>query len=233
MVSSNAAKARSTGGQQTKHDHVRSDGSCSRSAAIPNTKLGKRELFSIPSSSRVIVRQAVNELSDGKLVNLQRHMGVSIANPALGGALEICDAVTVVEHRVGLRIGELRQFNERQRKATEEGSLQLAHDLGRIFHSTLVQFGRNRQIADFYELLVRQDVLLSNLCTDLAPATLSKTTNISLILSNAVKWPRSNEPFQRTTVSSCAASTMTKSVSRRLSWPKACGPCPDAETKYA
>ncbi|MEO1027334.1 MAG: GntR family transcriptional regulator, partial [Pseudomonadota bacterium] len=46
---------------------------------VPGTKLGERELAEIFGSSRVIVRQALVELSDGGLVSLQRNRGAFVA----------------------------------------------------------------------------------------------------------------------------------------------------------
>ena len=141
---------------------------------LPGTKLGERELSQVFDSSRVIVRQALIELADGGLVSLHRNKGAFVANPSLGEALEIYDALTIVEQAVaeiliergaGARMAELRQLNERQRKANDDGSLHLAHDLGRSFHAVLVQLGRNRPISEFHEKLTRQAALLSSLYT--------------------------------------------------------------------
>lgn len=139
---------------------------------VPGTKLGEREISSIFGSSRVIVRQALIELADGGLVNLQRHRGAFVANPSLGEALEIYDALTIVEQAVaeiliergaGARMAELHRVNAQQRQAIEDENHQLAHSLGRKFHSTLVRLARNRQIEDFHSKLTRQAALLSSL----------------------------------------------------------------------
>lgn len=141
---------------------------------VPGTKLGERELAEIFGSSRVIVRQALVELSDGGLVSLQRNRGAFVANPSLAEALEIYDALTIIEQSVAeiliergaaARLGEMRQLNERQRKAIEEENRQLSHDLGRDFHTALVRLGRNRQIEEFHARLTRQAALLSSLYT--------------------------------------------------------------------
>ena len=62
-------------------------------------------------------------------------------------------------------MGELRQLNARQQKAIEAENQQLAHDLGRDFHTALVRMGRNRQIDEFHARLTRQAALLSSLYT--------------------------------------------------------------------
>ncbi len=139
---------------------------------LPGTKLGEREMADVFGSSRVIVRQAVIELADAGLVNLQHHKGAYVASPSLGEALEIYEALTMVEIAVAesliergaaARLGELRHLNERQKKALEDGNQDLADDLGRDFHSLLVRLGRNRTIEDFHIRLTRKAALLSSL----------------------------------------------------------------------
>lgn len=141
---------------------------------LPGTKLGEREIAEVFGSSRVIVRQALIELADGGLINLQHHKGAYVASPSLGEALEIYEALTMVETAVAesliergaaARMGELRHLNERQRKALEDGNQELADDLGRDFHSLLVRLGRNRTIEEFHIKLTRKAALLSSLYT--------------------------------------------------------------------
>lgn len=139
---------------------------------LPGTKLGERAISDFFGSSRVIVRQALIELADGGLVNLQRNRGAFVASPSLRESLEIYEALTMVEQATAesliergasARMGELRQLNERQRKAIDDGNKELADDLGRNFHSLLVRLGRNRIVEDFHIRLTRQAALLSSL----------------------------------------------------------------------
>lgn len=141
---------------------------------LPGTKLGERELSGIFRASRVVIRQAMVELAEGGLVSIQRHKGAFVASPSLGEALEIYDALTIVEQAVAeilierggsSRLSELRQVNERQHKAIDESNRELAHDLGRDFHTGLVKLARNRQIEEFHAKLTRQASLLSSLYT--------------------------------------------------------------------
>lgn len=139
---------------------------------LPGTKLGERELAEFFDCSRVVVRQALIELSDTGLVTLQHNRGASVASPSLGEALEIYESLTIIEQAVAellcergqaARTGELRHLVARQQKAISEGNQELADDLGRDFHSLLVRLGRNRTIEEFHSHLTRRAALLSSL----------------------------------------------------------------------
>lgn len=141
---------------------------------LPGTKLGERDLAAFFDCSRVVVRQALIELSETGLVTLQHNRGASVASPSLGEALEIYESLTMVEQAVAellcergptARLGELRHLVAKQQKAIDEGNQELADDLGRDFHSLLVRLGRNRTIEEFHSNLTRRAALLSSLFT--------------------------------------------------------------------
>ncbi len=139
---------------------------------LPGTKLGEREIAEIFGLSRVVVRQALIELSDEGLVSLQHHRGAFVAKLSLGEALEIYEALTMLEQATAEKLaergamaglGELRLMIERQAKAYADGNQMLADDIGRDFHSVLVRLGRNRIIEEFHTQLTRRAALMWSL----------------------------------------------------------------------
>ncbi len=141
---------------------------------MPGTKLSERDIAEFFDASRVVVRQALAELADGGLVSLQHNKGAYVARPSLGEALEIYEALTMVEHAVcemliergaSARLAEMRTQIERQRKAMEGNNQELAGELGRDFHSLMVRLGRNKIVEEFHTKLTRRAALLSSLFT--------------------------------------------------------------------
>jgi len=141
---------------------------------VPGCKLGERELSEIFSVSRIVVRQALLRLSDDGLAQIERNRGAFVAKPGTQEALEIYDALTLVEQGVAAQLSdrlgpagwaELRQHVERQRQAVEAGNDALADVLGQEFHTLFVRLSRNKVMQDIHAQLVRRTTLLRSLIT--------------------------------------------------------------------
>jgi DNA-binding GntR family transcriptional regulator len=141
---------------------------------VPGCKLGEREIAEIFDVSRIVVRQALIRLADDGLAEIERNRGAFVARPSLQEALEIYDALTLVEQGVAVQLhgrlgaagwAELRQHVERQRQAVAAGNNALADVLGQEFHAVLVRLSRNKVLQDIHAQLVRRTTLLRSLIT--------------------------------------------------------------------
>lgn len=140
----------------------------------PGCKLGERDLAEIFDVSRIVVRQALIRLADDDLVQIERNRGAFVAKPGMQEALEIYDALTVVEQGVAAQLSdrlgpagwaELRRHVERQRAAVDAGNKALADELGQEFHMLLVRLSRNKVMQEIHAQLLRRTTLLRSLVT--------------------------------------------------------------------
>jgi DNA-binding GntR family transcriptional regulator len=139
---------------------------------VPGCKLGERELSEIFGVSRIVIRQALIRLADQGLATIERNRGAFVAKPSLQEAMEIYEALTVVEQGVASQLSErlgstgwaeLRQHVERQRNAVANGNHGLADQLGQDYHTLLVRLGRNKVLQDMHAQLHRRATLLRSL----------------------------------------------------------------------
>jgi DNA-binding GntR family transcriptional regulator len=141
---------------------------------VPGCKLGERELSEIFDVSRIVVRQALIRLADDGLAQIERNRGAFVAKPGIQEAIEIYDAMTLVEQGVAAQLSdrlgpagwaELRQHVERQRQAVASGNDALADVLGQEFHTLFVRLSRNKVMQEIHAQLVRRTTLLRSLIT--------------------------------------------------------------------
>jgi len=141
---------------------------------VPGCKLGERELAEIFNASRIVIRQALIRVADDGLAQIERNRGAFVARPSIQDALEIYDALTLVEQGVAAQLSErlgpagwaeLRQHVERQRQAVAAGNHALADQLGQEFHTLLVRLSRNKVMQEIHAQLVRRTTLLRSLVT--------------------------------------------------------------------
>jgi DNA-binding GntR family transcriptional regulator len=141
---------------------------------VPGCKLGERELSEIFNVSRIVVRQALIRVADDGLAQIERNRGAFVAKPGMQEALEIYDALTLVEQGVAAQLSdrlgpagwaELRQHVERQRQAVAAGNDALADLLGQEFHTHFVRLSRNRVMQEIHAQLIRRTTLLRSLVT--------------------------------------------------------------------
>ncbi|MDX0753033.1 GntR family transcriptional regulator [Sinorhizobium medicae] len=139
---------------------------------VPGCKLGERELAEILKVSRIVIRQALIRLADDGLAQIERNRGAFVARPSMQEAMEIYDALTLVEQGVAAQLSdrlgpagfaELRQHVERQRQAIEAGNDALADVLGQEFHTLFVRLSRNKVMQEIHAQLVRRTTLLRSL----------------------------------------------------------------------
>lgn len=139
---------------------------------VPGCKLGERELAEIFEVSRIVIRQALIRLADDGLAQIERNRGAFVARPSMQEAMEIYDALTLVEQGVAAQLcdrlgpagfAELRQHVERQRQAVASGNDALADVLGQEFHTLFVRLSRNKVMQEIHAQLVRRTTLLRSL----------------------------------------------------------------------
>ncbi len=141
---------------------------------VPGCKLGERELSEVFDVSRIVIRQALIRLADDGLAQIERNRGAFVARPSMQDAMEIYDALTLVEQGVAAQLSdrlgpagwaELRQHVERQRQAVASGNDALADVLGQEFHTVFVRLSRNKVMQEIHAQLVRRTTLLRSLIT--------------------------------------------------------------------
>ncbi len=139
---------------------------------LAGDKLGERELSEIFGVSRIIVRQALIALSENGLVRVQRNKGAFVAQPNMQEALDVFDALTVMEQSVAeslagrispSALSGLQHIVLKQRQAAEDGNDALAEQLGRDFHKALIRLGQNRVIEEMHTQLSHRASLLTSL----------------------------------------------------------------------
>src|SRR6202035_1946626 len=91
---------------------------------------GERELGEVWGASRIVVRQALIRLAEDGLVRIERNRGAFVASPTLQEAIEVYEALILVEQGMvaqlcdGAGPGALARLNHNiacQRRATESG----------------------------------------------------------------------------------------------------------------
>jgi DNA-binding GntR family transcriptional regulator len=141
---------------------------------VPGCKLGERELAEIFGVSRIVVRQALIRLADDGLVQAARNRGAFVARPSIQDALELYDALTLVERGVAAQLSdrlgpagwaELHHHIDRQRQAVATGNNALADQLGQDFHTLFVRLSRNKVMQEMHAQLIRRTTLLRSLIT--------------------------------------------------------------------
>lgn len=141
---------------------------------MPGAKLGERELAEIFGVGRTVVRQALIRLADDGLVSIELNRGAFVAKPSLQEAMEIYDALTLVEQGIAAQLSErlgpagwaeLRQHVARQRQAIEAGNNALADLLGQEFHTLFVRLSRNKVMQEIHAQLIRRTTLMRSLVT--------------------------------------------------------------------
>ncbi|NVO58555.1 GntR family transcriptional regulator [Rhodobacteraceae bacterium B1Z28] len=139
---------------------------------LPGCKLSEQTLADLFDVSRAVVRQALIRLSDDGLVTMERNKGAFVSRPSFREAVEIYDALTMLEQGVAAQLSgrldargwsELRQHVERQNKAVEDKNDELADQLGSGFHEVLVRLSRNTVVQQMHAQLIRRTALLRSL----------------------------------------------------------------------
>ncbi len=139
---------------------------------LPGDKLSERELSELLGSSRIVIRQALIELAESGLVTILRNRGAFVAKPNMQEALEIYDALTMLEQSVAemladrlnsAMLSELKLMVKQQKRAAESGADDLATKLGKDFHRQLIKLSRNKVIEEIHTQLLRRASLLSSL----------------------------------------------------------------------
>ncbi len=138
----------------------------------PGSKLSEQTLADLFNVSRAVVRQAIIRLADDGLVTIERHRGAFVSKPSYREAVEIYDAITMLEQGVATQLSgrldargwaELRQHVELQHKAIDEKNDDLADQLGSGFHEVLVRLARNSVVQEMHAQLIRRTALLRSL----------------------------------------------------------------------
>jgi DNA-binding GntR family transcriptional regulator len=135
----------------------------------PGAKLGERELGEALGASRIVIRQALIRLVEEGLVKIERNRGAFVASPSLQEAIEVYEALILVEQGMvaqlcdGAGPAAMARLTDRiaaQRQATDAGDQDAADLMGPEFHSALIGLSNNRVITEIHEQLSRRSKLL-------------------------------------------------------------------------
>lgn len=138
----------------------------------PGCKLSEQTLADIFKVSRAVVRQALIRLSEDGLVTMQHNRGAFVTRPSFREAMEIYDALTILEQGVAAQLSgrmdqrgwdEMRRHVEKQHKAIHERNDSLADELGSGFHEILVRLSHNTVVQQMHAQLIRRTALLRSL----------------------------------------------------------------------
>lgn len=138
----------------------------------PGTKLGERELGEILGASRIVVRQALIRLAEDGLVTIERNRGAFVANPSLREAIEVYEALILLEQGMVTRLcdgavppdlSRLTGNIAQQRAATDAGDDAHADRIGTDFHNALMVLSDNQVLIGMHEQLNRRAQLLQSL----------------------------------------------------------------------
>lgn len=118
----------------------------------PGMRLREEELAELFAVSRTVVRQALQRLSQDRLVELQHHRGAQVPHPSREDAAHVFDARRVVECEIARRLAgrltpqqldELRALNLAEAAADQRGDRSAAIRLSGEFHRQLARLAGN------------------------------------------------------------------------------------------
>ena len=143
---------------------------------MPGTKLGEQKIADLFKVSRTLVRQAFNQLTRDRLIELQPGRGAFVATPGVEEARQVFELRQMLE---GALIGRLcssishAQINELRAHLKAEDAAVARTDVS----------GRTRLLADFHIVLARMlnNTVLAELLADL----LSRSQLISLMYQSS------------------------------------------------
>jgi DNA-binding GntR family transcriptional regulator len=138
-------------------------------AIEPGTKLPEDELGEIYSSSRTLVRSALQALAHDRLVTLELNRGAFVAKPTRLEAREIFEARAIIEPTVAALaaqaatpadIERLRRHLEEEHVALHEGRNGEAVDLSGKFHVAIAEIAHQTVLTEFVRSLCSRSSLI-------------------------------------------------------------------------
>ena len=136
---------------------------------LPGAKLREAEIAEIFKVSRTVVRQALQQLGQEKLISLAHNRGATVASPGREEAAGIFEARQVIEGCVARKlcghlkpdaIAGLRALISRETEAFKAGHLADAIRLSGEFHMQLATLTGNREFAGMLQYLIPRTSLL-------------------------------------------------------------------------
>lgn len=137
---------------------------------MPGTKLVEQKIADIFKVSRTIVRQALNQLSRDRLVNLEPARGAFVAMPSLEEARQVFEMRNLLESAMvgqlcsritDAQIARLQAHLRAERQAVERGDVALRTRLLADFHVVLAQLLNNEVLAETMQDLLSRSQLIS------------------------------------------------------------------------
>lgn len=135
----------------------------------PGAKLNEDEVCDVFGVSRTIARAALQELSHGQLVNLERNRGAFVAKPTIREAREVFEARSLLEprtaHSAAHRMTEQKLEILKDRIKDEHDAMSNSEP-GRAlrasgqFHIEIARIANQATISRFVEILVARSALI-------------------------------------------------------------------------
>jgi DNA-binding GntR family transcriptional regulator len=136
---------------------------------LPGAKLREAEIAEIFKVSRTVVRQALQQLGQEKLISLTHNRGATVASPSREEAAGVFEARQVIEGCVARKlcgqldkkaISALRKLISTETDAFKGGRLTDAIRLSGQFHMQLAMLTGNREFAGMLQHLIPRTSLL-------------------------------------------------------------------------
>jgi DNA-binding GntR family transcriptional regulator len=143
---------------------------------MPGTKLAEQKIADIFQVSRTIVRQALNRLSQDKLVTLEPARGARVAEPSVDEAHQVFEVRRILEASIVQRLAAVitpAQVAELRAHLADEQSALAQPDVS----------GRTQLLGDFHVIVAR--MLGNEVLTHLLADLLSRCSLISLMFQSS------------------------------------------------
>jgi DNA-binding GntR family transcriptional regulator len=157
---------------------------------MPGTKLAEQQIADIFKVSRTLVRQALNQLSRDRLVNLQPARGAFVAQPSVEEARQVFEVRRLIESamvkqliaRITPRqVTELRRHLKAEREAVNRVDVPGRTRLLADFHVVLARMLGNEVLAQLLADLLRRSSLISLMYQSSHSAEASQEEHVAIV----------------------------------------------------
>lgn len=135
----------------------------------PGAKLSEDEVGEIFSSSRTVIRAALQALAHTGLVEIKKNRGAYVAKPTITNAHEVFEARTLIEPEVARRAAQninredlkkLTKHIEAEHKALDSNDIGKALALSGIFHIVIADIANHAVYSNIIQSLITQSSLI-------------------------------------------------------------------------
>jgi DNA-binding GntR family transcriptional regulator len=157
---------------------------------MPGTKLTEQSLADLFQVSRTVVRQALNQLSRDRLVNLQPARGAFVAEPGIEEARQVFEARQLIESALvrelcaqitPAQLAQLRAHLKRERDAVRRTDVAGRTRLLADFHVLLARLLGNEVLAEVLDDLLKRSSLIALMYQSSHSAEHSQAEHVAIV----------------------------------------------------